>query len=65
MDKKQIISTVSKHSSKLKYIPVVKKDVTMVINMKKNKGKLTKGKVNVIAAGGFVVLCLVKRFLKY
>ena len=69
MDKKEMVSkavgTAGKYSGTLKYIPKVKKGVTIVSDAKKNKGKLTRKKVEWIAAGVFVTGCLVKRVLKY
>ncbi len=69
LDKKEVISkvgsTASKYSGVIKYVPKVKKGVTMVSGVRKNKGKLTKKKVEWMAAGVFVTGCLVKRILKY
>jgi len=69
LDKKELVKNVAgkagKYSGALKYVPKVKKGVTIMKDVKKNKGKLTKKKVEWIAAGVFVMGCLVKRILKY
>lgn len=65
MDKNKLMSMVSKHSGKIKYVPAVKKGITTVVGANKNRGKLTKTKVEWIAAGAFVMGCVVKRVLKY
>lgn len=65
MDKKEMVSKAAKYSGAVKYVPKVKKGITFARDAKKNKGKLTKTKVEWIAAGVFVTGCLVKRILKY
>ena len=60
-----MVSKAAKYSGAVKYVPKVKKGVTFMKDVKKNKGKLTKTKVEWIAAGVFVMCCLVKRVLKY
>ncbi len=61
----KVAGTASKYSGAIKYVPKVKKGVTIVKDAKKNKGKLTKKKVEWIAAAVFVTGCFVKRILKY
>lgn len=65
MDKKKLLSSATKYTNAVKYVPKVKKGINLALNAKKNKGKITKGKVTAAALTGYVALCLVKRKLKY